>query len=567
MFEKFRLYFTILFFCLITNSSTAQYFSRTENYLIQLDSFMNGSSLCFDANQDYLLDVLNVSIRNQNNELYYYIDDALEFQRSDVNKDGGNANGACAADIDGDGDLDVFVYSIFGQKNLLYIQETKGVFKKVYNQAWLNIENNAFHAEFVDIDMDNDPDILLSVTDLWDVKTALPSAIIYLNDGKGNFTRSLKNEFKNPNSNTRYILCADFDNDALQDLLFVNFGTENELYINDSELSFTKRYSNLSLVKADWMDALAFDIDNDADNDVLFLDVHGKIHCYLNQGGLSFKKVEEIQSKFNFVSGFEKVDINKDGKLDFILYEQGSTKKEFYLNTSDASNWISFYTRPNKSNAFGIGTKVWVHTITDQGSFWQFKEQSSYDGVGCALAYQLHFGVSSNERIDSIRVQWPDGSYSEYYNMLANDLYFLEQISKPKLVQREFLSSYRQNSLANLSVGMVCDTFRMGEISSFTIFYENKGVLFQDAKITLSLDIPADLKTSFPMPSDYNQQEFTWYIDRFRPLEKGYITLSIKNPLDPNIIDQIQKLKLSISSTQMDEDPEDNFMQLQKLMK
>jgi len=108
-----------VFFFLILSTNKAQVFTELHSFKLYADSATNYSSIWMDVDQDYDLDLLNFSILNKPNSLYVQDKNGLKKANSIFDKDGGNANGGCYADIDLDGDLDVFVYSIFGQKNYL----------------------------------------------------------------------------------------------------------------------------------------------------------------------------------------------------------------------------------------------------------------------------------------------------------------------------------------------------------------------------------------------------------------------------------------------------------------
>merc|ERR1712054_261061 len=70
--------------------------------------------------------------------------------------------GACFADVDGDGDLDLFVAN-FGQTNNLYINNGKGIFTNTTQAAGLLDDGiDSFGCTFGDVDEDGDLDLYIS---------------------------------------------------------------------------------------------------------------------------------------------------------------------------------------------------------------------------------------------------------------------------------------------------------------------------------------------------------------------------------------------------------------------
>ncbi len=134
--------------------------------------------------------------------------------------------GASFADIDNDGDQDLFVSNYIGGNNL-YLNDGKGFFTKATAQIAAGQEGWGKGPTFGDIDHDGDLDFYEG-----DCKLANQ---LYLNDGKGNFVNiaDKQPQLQCSTVRTKGTAFADVDNDGDLDLYVINWGAENKLYLNN----------------------------------------------------------------------------------------------------------------------------------------------------------------------------------------------------------------------------------------------------------------------------------------------------------------------------------------------
>jgi len=134
--------------------------------------------------------------------------------------------GASFADIDNDGDQDLFVSNYIGGNNL-YLNNGKGVFTQATAQIAAGQEGWGKGPTFGDIDNDGDLDFYEG-----DCKLANQ---LYLNDGKGRFVNVAANQpqLQCATVRTKGTAFADIDNDGDLDLYVINWGAENKLYLNN----------------------------------------------------------------------------------------------------------------------------------------------------------------------------------------------------------------------------------------------------------------------------------------------------------------------------------------------
>src|SRR5262249_57803523 len=109
------------------------------------------------------------------------------------------ATGIAAGDIDGDGYPDLFVTNAFGPARLFH-NRGDGTFEEITATSGISVPGNARSAAFADVDGDGDLDLFVAVTG--DYYHRMPDPpfdandgsenFLYINDGKGHFTDATK---------------------------------------------------------------------------------------------------------------------------------------------------------------------------------------------------------------------------------------------------------------------------------------------------------------------------------------------------------------------------------------
>ena len=275
------------------------------------------------------------------------------FADINVQSGGGGGSRPAFADIDHDGDLDLFVGA--GEGRILFYQNTGTATESnftIVTRNFANIDVGWDSAPtFVDIDNDGYFDLFVGE-----------------NDGNINFYRNTgtaKNpDFKLVTENLAYFLndvaahsaptFADIDNDGDFDLFVGCECTTIHFYRNTGTATnpiFTLETTNFfDILVAGWSVPTFADIDNDGDLD-LFMGVGtGRLLFYRNTGTAIdpvFVRSTEFTSHIKHSSHLAPTfaDIDNDGDLDlFVRYTEGSA---FYLNNGTAAS-PSFVLIPRK---------------------------------------------------------------------------------------------------------------------------------------------------------------------------------------------------------------------------
>jgi hypothetical protein len=127
-----------------------------------------------------------------------------------------NGSGVAAADVDGDGLVDLYFAQLDGP-NRLYRNLGGFSFREITDVA--GVAHEGYYSAgvvFADVDNDGDPDLLVS--------SYHKGVTLYLNNGNGQFTRSSNNDFESTSQkgNTTLAL-ADIDGDGDLDLYVTNY--------------------------------------------------------------------------------------------------------------------------------------------------------------------------------------------------------------------------------------------------------------------------------------------------------------------------------------------------------
>ena len=241
----------------------------------------------------------------------------------------------CVADINGDGNDDVFIGCAKGQSGKIYLNAGNGNFK-ISSQKDLDLDA-AFEdtaASFFDADNDGDVDLLVGSGGNEKADQANYKNRLYLNNGTGVFTRS-KTLIPTTANNVAVIAAYDFDQDGDTDVFIGSrsvpgvYGIDPKhlLLENDGKGNFTNvidkkafKINNFGMIT----DAIWEDIDNDSKKDLILVGDWTAPMIFKNNG----RRLVEYKSNLSTYTGFWNsvacVDLNNDGKKDLVLGNKGT---------------------------------------------------------------------------------------------------------------------------------------------------------------------------------------------------------------------------------------------------
>ncbi|QKJ62470.1 VCBS repeat-containing protein [Flavobacterium sp. M31R6] len=239
------------------------------------------------------------------------------------------------ADINGDGNDDVFIGGAKGMSGNIYLSKGNDTFtitKQTDLIADANYEDTA--ASFFDADNDGDLDLMVGSGGNEKADQGNYKNRLYLNNGKGIFTKS-KTSIPTTNNNVSVIASYDYDNDGDMDVFVGSrsvpgvYGIDpKQLFLeNDGKGNFTnatdKKAFKLNEVGM-ITDAVWEDIDNDGKKDLIVVGDWMAPRIFKNTG----RRLVDFKSNLANLSGFWNavscVDLNNDGKKDLVLGNKGT---------------------------------------------------------------------------------------------------------------------------------------------------------------------------------------------------------------------------------------------------
>ncbi len=240
-------------------------------------------------------------------------------------------------DINKDGLEDIFIGSSRGKKAAIFLQQKNGKFIKSLQPV---LDRDSIYentdASFVDVNNDGNIDLIVaSGGNEFYGSDFHNTPRIYLNDGKGNFTKS-ENPFGELYLTASCVVPYDFNNDGFIDLFIgaravpFEYGQipQSYLLLNDK----TGKFKNVTDQYAPGLSHIGFvtqalwvDINKDGNKDLLIAQEWGGITAFINDRHKLIKT--ELTDKKGWWNFMLPVDINNDGNIDLIVGNLGTNSR------------------------------------------------------------------------------------------------------------------------------------------------------------------------------------------------------------------------------------------------
>ena len=115
-------------------------------------------------------------------------------------------------------------------------------------------------------------------------------------------------------------------------------------------------------------------------------------------------------------------DLDNDGKVDLLIISQGEPLAYFH-NRTIGGHFLVFRLEGTSSTRDAVGARVVVTSAGRQQTAWRF-------GGGSYLSasdQRLHFGLGGHDRAESVDVSWPSGHTDHFKNLKADAGYLLRE--------------------------------------------------------------------------------------------------------------------------------------------
>ena len=326
--------------------------------------------------------------------------------------------GVTIGDVNNDMLPDIYVSNDFYEHDYLYINNGDGTFTEDIKNRMPHLSLSSMGADMADINNDGKPEIF--VTDM------LPE-----NDER------LKNT-------------SDFEHYDVFQLKkrkgFYNQYMQNTLQLNNGDDTFSEIAFYSGVAQTDWSwGALLFDMDNDGYKDIYvcngiyhdltnqdFMDffaneVYQKMalsgikasqdsiinnmpstpitnYAYKNNQDLTFTDETENWGfdEPGFSNGAAYGDLDNDGDLDLIINNMNMPL--FVYKNNSKNNYLKLNLKGKQPNTFAIGSVVEIYN-KDQ---ILRQELIPSRGFQSSIDYTMTFGLADAEKVDSIKISWPN---------------------------------------------------------------------------------------------------------------------------------------------------------------
>jgi hypothetical protein len=276
--------------------------------------------------------------------VHHIVDDAAkDYQPAHYD----HGNGIAVADVDGDGLYDIYFVSQTGG-NELWKNLGGGKFKNITAEAGVGVPGRiSVSAAFADIDNDGDPDLF--------VTTVRGGNLLFENDGHGHFRDITHEAGIEGAAHSSGAVFFDYDHDGLLDLLVCNVGRYTSdrkgaqgeyaalpdafnghqffdryefpvLYRNLGHNRFKDVTAETGLKPVGWSgDATFTDLNGDGWPQVYFLNMQGANHFFENHGGKFSEQTSRYFPKTPWgAMGIKFFDYDNDGRLDLFITDMHS---------------------------------------------------------------------------------------------------------------------------------------------------------------------------------------------------------------------------------------------------
>jgi tetratricopeptide (TPR) repeat protein len=379
-----------------------------------------------------------------------------------------NPTSAAFADLDDDGDLDLFVchYMLWDPADPRACKNEKGEFFYCDPSKVDPAPNHAFRNDggrFTDVSAEagfTEADGRSLGVVVADVDDDGKLDLFVANDGTANYLYMNRGGFRFEesglvsgvagNAGGGYqagmgVACGDLDGDGRPELMVTNFyGEGTTLYRNMGAGLFTDASSTSGIGLASryllgFGIALA-DVANRGRPDVIVANGHvndnrpfylyampARLYENRSDGGPKLVDVSDRAgapwAPLRVGRGLAVGDLDNDGRVDALILSQNEPLAYLHNATVAPGRFLVLQLEGTKSNRDAVGARVTI----EAGGRRQVSQRMGGGSYQSASDPRLHFGLGAADRVDAIEIRWPSGKTDRWTGLAADSAYLLKE--------------------------------------------------------------------------------------------------------------------------------------------
>ena len=387
----------------------------------------------------------------------------------------GFSHSTLVQDLNNDGWLDLYVSNDYLSNDIAYMNNGDKTFTNKARSMFKHFSLSSMGSDFGDINNDGKIDLFISemqpyynkrkklfqkgtsytkeiMTRRYDYEYQYPRNVLQLNQGVNPetglpiFSEIGLSAGVAATDWSWSSLFADFDNDGWSDLLIVNGFPKD---IIDKDFGDFRVTANRLVSREQLLAAIP--------------QIKVANFAFRNSGGIQFEDFSKAWGMdfATYTNGAAYADFDGDGDLDLVLnnINDKATLLENKLNNAkNTTNYIRFTLKGKTENQAPYGTQVRLFIKN------QVQTQTLLSGRGYLSQPEpiLHFGLGTNQQIDSVQIRWPDGfEQTEIITSLNSTqslIYDSSRFNKPNEISKKGLFT-EQSSALNLLHRDIDDDF------------------------------------------------------------------------------------------------------------
>ncbi|NNK75173.1 MAG: VCBS repeat-containing protein, partial [Maribacter sp.] len=383
-------------------------------------------------------------------------------------------------DINTDGWPDIYVSNDFLTDDLLYINQKDGTFVNEISSYMQHLTFNGMGNDIADINNDGLMDVVVldmlppdnkrwKLTMMGNNYDEFQNSIsdgyqpqyirntLQLNNGNGSFSEVGQMAGISATEWSWSALFADFDQDSQKDLFITN-GYRQDI-TNLDFMVYGNQVLTMGTEEANRKQRL------EELNKLPGIKLHN--YMFKNKGDLQFENISTKAgfSKPTFSNGAAYADLDNDGDLDLVINNIDDTASlyENKIKLNEQNQFIKFRFKGEAPNVEGIGSQVEI--------FYDGQLQKQFftpiRGYLSTVEQALHFGLGNLNKLDSVKVTWPNGKEQLLKDIAINQVITLKQ----------------QDAIANQNSRVEADSTLFKVVDSVGLSFTHQEDEFVDFKI------------------------------------------------------------------------------------